>query len=69
MLDSFTDSALAQLIKYCDVEIEKHRHKLEEAVGIANMNKSLIVLGGIQELRHILAMASGILRERAKGQS
>jgi hypothetical protein len=69
VLEEFSDTALAQLVRFADREIEKRRNQLEDVVASQNINKSYFLVGSIQELRHLTALANSILRSRAKGQS
>lgn len=65
-LSGFTDTNLAQLIRFMEETIEKRRNDLEQAVSQADLNKALRVQGSIEELRHVVAMAKSELRSRVK---
>ena len=67
-LNGFTDTNLAQLVRFLEETIEKRRNDLEKAVSGANLNKAFAVQGSLDELRHIVAMAKSELRSRTKEQ-
>jgi hypothetical protein len=66
MLSQFTDTNLAQLIRFLEENIEKRRNDLEKAVKGFDINRALSVQGSLDELRHIVAMAKSELRSRSK---
>ena len=65
-LSGFTDTNLAQLVRFLEETIEKRRNDLEKAVSGVDLNKALTVQGSLDELRHIVAMAKSELRSRTK---
>lgn len=65
-LDTLTDTALNQLIRYCGEKVEQRRDKLEQAVSKQDMSQAYIIQGGIEELRHLAAAAKSELRSREK---
>jgi len=66
MLSQFTDTNLAQLVRFLEENIEKRRNDLEKAVKGFDINRALLVQGSLDELRHIVAMAKSELRSRSK---
>jgi hypothetical protein len=66
MLSQFTDTNLAQLVRFLEENIEKRRNDLEKAVKGFDINRAILVQGSLDELRHIVAMAKSELRSRSK---
>jgi len=65
-LESFTDTNLAHLVRYCEENIERRRNQLEEAVIKQDVNRTYVIAGAIEELRHMAATAKSELRSRSK---
>lgn len=65
-LDALTDTALSQLVRYCDEKIEQRRDKLEQSISKQDVNQAYLIQGGIEELRHLAAAAKSELRSREK---
>lgn len=65
-LDTLSDTALNQLIRYCGEKVEQRRDKLEQAVSKQDVSQAYLIQGGIEELRHLAAAAKSELRSREK---
>lgn len=66
-LDGFTDTNLTQLIRYVEDKITRRLVQMETAVSKGEFQKATQVTGNLEELRHIIATAEGVLRARKAG--